>query len=198
MTATGPGRSSSPGRFGEDALLLQRCITGDETAWNALLQKYSKLVFSVAMRRGLSEEDAADISQSVFLALLNSAHKVREPAALAAWLIRTTVHLADKLRHRQDKYLPIEVEPESESDADLPGAHLEGLEREALVRQAISEQSTECQRLIQLLFFSDPPVPYENAAVHLGIAKGSIGATRMRCLEKLRRWLEEKYLGMSQ
>jgi DNA-directed RNA polymerase specialized sigma24 family protein len=76
--------------------------------------------------------------------------------------------------------------------SDLPNEIVQQLEREQMVRAAVNEMSAECRQLINLLFFANPPVRYEAAAAALGLAKGSMGATRMRCLEKLRQSLEAK------
>ena len=75
---------------------------------------------------------------------------------------------------------------------NLPQGLLEELEREQMVRESLVEASPECRRLIDLLFFNSPPLRYDEAAQALGFARGSIGATRMRCLEKLRSSLEKK------
>ena len=76
--------------------------------------------------------------------------------------------------------------------ATLTGKLMEELEREQYLREAISELSLRCRRLVQLLFFATTPVPYEEAASNLGVAKGSISFLRARCLKRLRRLLEEK------
>ena len=78
-------------------------------------------------------------------------------------------------------------------DGDLmPNKLMEDFEREQIVREVVSEQSPECRKLIQMLFFDSPPLPYEKVASALGMAKGSIGATRGRCLDKLRRALDKR------
>ena len=78
------------------------------------------------------------------------------------------------------------------SGDELPDEIVRQLEREQMLRSAVSEMSAECKRLIDLLFFTHPPVPYQAAAAELGLATGSMGATRVRCLEKLRQSLEAK------
>jgi RNA polymerase sigma factor (sigma-70 family) len=188
--------SASFGGFDEDEVLLRHCILGDEQAWSTLVRKYANLIFSIPIRRGLGEEDASDVFQSVCVSLLDSMSNIREPRALAAWLVRTTVHVCDKLVIQRQRWTGIDQQYEQAAAGNLtPDQLLDQLEREQLIREAIAVQSPECQKLIQLLFFSDPPIAYEGAAVALGLAKGSIGATRMRCLDKLRRSLEEKRFG---
>jgi RNA polymerase sigma factor (sigma-70 family) len=181
------------GGFEQDEALLRHCMLGDERAWSMLARKYAGLIFSIPIRRGLGEEDASDVFQSVCVALLGSMSTIREPRALAAWLIRTTVHTCDKLMIQRQRWTGIEPEYENTaSGKPTPDKLVDQLEREQLVREVLAAQSPECQKLIHLLFFSDPPIAYQSAAAKLGLAKGSIGATRMRCLEKLRRSLEEK------
>jgi RNA polymerase sigma factor (sigma-70 family) len=192
MAAVPSLRTPLAGSFSEDELLLRHCMLGDESAWSALVRKYANLIFSIPIRRGFSQEDAGDIFQSVFAALLNSMGNIREPAALAAWLIRTTAHACDKMQQRQHRWTSLETVLHRGTDSDMPDEGVHRLERESLVRQALAAQTPECQKLIHLLFFSEPPVAYEDAAAQLGLAKGSMGATRMRCLEKLRRALEQR------
>ncbi len=177
----------------EDEVLVQKCLLGDEKAWSALIGKYANLIFSIPIRRGFRREDASDIFQSVCAALVGSLGSIREPRALAAWVIQTTSHACDRMQMQQQRWIGIDsVTQPNVSSRDLPDELVRQFEREQLVRRAVGDQSADCQKLIHLLFFSDPPIPYEAAAAELGKAKGSMGATRMRCLEKLRRSLEEK------
>jgi RNA polymerase sigma factor (sigma-70 family) len=174
--------------FRKDELLVRECLLGSEQAWSDLIDKYSNLIFSIAIKYGFSRDDAREIFQAVCLTLLQELSHLREPRALAAWLIK-------RLRRRREGQAFVGVDIESEefaSSGQLHEAIIEGLEREQILREAIAEASPECRRLISLLFFADPPLRYEQAAAVLGFAKGSIGATRMRCLERLRSSLEKK------
>ena len=187
--------SSRSAGFHEDELLIQQCLLGDEIAWCRLVRKYANLIYSIAMRRGFDQETAADIFQCVFAALLPAMSGIRQPRALAGWLIKTAAHACDKVRNERQRSLATSLEYGFVSAAvTAPDPSLEQLERERIVQQAVAAQGTECQKLIRLLFFSDPPVSYEIAAEQLGLSKGSIGATRMRCLEKLRQTLAESNL----
>ena len=178
----------------QDEVLVRECVKGNKLAWSALIDKYKGLVFSIPMKRGFSREDANEIFQSVCLTLLNEISNLREPRALAAWLITSTSHQCLGLRRKQGRFVGGEIhENERAEDPDrLPDKLLQELEREQILRQVISEQSPECRRLIELLFFKNPPMPYAQAAKALGLATGSIGATRGRCLEKLRQALDRK------
>src|SRR4051812_2432374 len=169
----------------EDEVLVRECLKGNKSAWTALINKYKGLIFSIPLKRGFSREDANEIFQSVCLTLLNEISKLREPRALAAWLIRATSHQCLSLRRKQGRFVEDEIdENQYVEDPDrLPDKLLQELEREQVLREVISEQSPECKRLIELLFFKNPPLPYADAARALGLATGSIGATRGRCLD---------------
>ena len=177
----------------EDEFLVQQCLLGSEQAWSTLIEKYKSLIFSIPIKLGLSREDAAEIFQAVCLTLLRELSELREPKALAAWLIQLTTHKCVRWRREQRRYIGTEIEEETPAETnELPDQLMQEIELEQIVREALREVSAECRQLLDLLFYSNPPVPYDEAAKTLGVAKGSIGATRMRCLEKLRRSLERK------
>jgi RNA polymerase sigma factor (sigma-70 family) len=176
-----------------DEALVRQCLHGSEQGWSALIDKYKNLIFSIPIKLGLSREDAAEIFQAVCLALLHDLPELKEPRALPAWLIQLTSHKCVRWRHEQSRYVAADIEEVTLAETSgLPEQVVEEIEREQIVREALTEISLECRQLVDLLFYSSPPVPYDEAARTLGLAKGSIGATRMRCLEKLRRSLEKK------
>ncbi|MFZ0591091.1 MAG: sigma-70 family RNA polymerase sigma factor [Bryobacteraceae bacterium] len=182
-----------PSKPSEDELLIRECLRGSENGWSALIDKYKNLIFSIPIKLGLSRDDAAEIFQAVCLALLHDLPELKEPRALPAWLIQLTSHKCLRWKQDQRRYVGTEIQEVTLAETSgLPEQVVEEIEREQIVREALSEVSAECRRLVDLLFYSNPPVPYDEAARALGLAKGSIGATRMRCLEKLRRSLEKK------
>jgi RNA polymerase sigma factor (sigma-70 family) len=184
---------SEPSKPSEDELLVQQCLRGSEQGWSALIDKYKNLIFSIPIKLGLSREDAVEIFQAVCLALLHDLPELREPRALAAWLIQLTSHKCARWRQEQRRYVATDIREDALAETSgLPDQMVQELEREQIVREALGEVSVECRRLVDLLFYSNPPVPYDEAAKTLGLAKGSIGAIRMRCLEKLRRSLVRK------
>lgn len=178
----------------QDQVLVQECLRGSEAAWSALIDKYKNLIYSIPIKRGLSADSAADVFQSVCLALVSELPRLREPRALAAWLIQTTSHRSLRWQLDGRRYVDAETEEEKPSDKSpkMPEELLRELEREQLVREAVAELSAECRRLVEVLFYQSPPATYDGAAAALDVPKGSIGPTRMRCLERLRRRLEEK------
>ena len=178
-----------------DERLVRECRKGNQAAWSALIEKYKNLIFSIPIKFGLPREDAADIFQAVCVDLLSSLPKLREPKAIAKWLMQTSFHKC--LRWKKD-CLNLVDDPEvfdnerNASAKDLPEEMLHQVQREQSVREALAALPPRCGRMVSMLFFDDPPRPYEQVAKELGLASGSIGFIRGRCLQKLRRILEEK------
>jgi RNA polymerase sigma factor (sigma-70 family) len=177
----------------EDQSLVQKCLRGSEEAWSALIDKYKNLIFSIPIKRGFSPEDAADIFQAVCLKLVSELPRLREPRALPAWLIQTTLHTCFRWMDKSLPYAEMKSREEMLShDSPMVSEELlVELEREQMVRNAVAALSTDCKRLVDLLFYQMPPPSYDDLAASLEISKGSIGPTRRRCLEKLRRLLEK-------
>jgi len=177
-----------------DDRLVAACRKGDQQAWAALVDKYKNLIFSIPIKLGLYD-DAADIFQAVCLDLLTDLARLREPRALPKWLIQTCYHKCLQTRRRAEKNVPL-AEDDGEAPAEggvpstLPDDMLVQLEKEQMLRHAISELSPRCERMVHMLFFETPPRPYEEIAKELGIATGSIGFIRGRCLGKLKQQLE--------
>lgn len=174
-----------------DDALLAACLHGDETAWAALVARYKNLVYSVPLRYRLSPEDAADVFQSVWMELYSDLANLRNTGALRSWLLTVAAHKCYQLKRRQAARRE-DATPELESlGATLPAEWHTQLEQEQILREAISGLPERCQTLVRLLFYSDPPLAYSQIAKKLGLAEGSIGFIRGRCLQKLKRILEE-------
>ncbi len=179
--------------FDDDTRLVKACLRGEEAAWSELISKYQNLIFSVPIKYGFSQEEAADIFQSVCLDLVNELTGIREPRALAGWLIRVTHnkcfhHMRDKRRRGIQEDDPPELAIPSE---EIPENKLHELQKEQLLRNALRSLGARCQRLVEMLFFEFPPRPYQEIAKSLTLATGSIGFIRARCMDKLRKKLEE-------
>jgi RNA polymerase sigma factor (sigma-70 family) len=177
-----------------DERLVHECNKGNQAAWSALIEKYKNLIFSIPIKFGLSREDAADVFQAVCVDLLVGLRRLREPKALPKWLMRTTFHQC--LRSKKERLLvddksDVEQVPETGS-SDLPQEMLFEVQREQSLREAIATLPPRCKRMVGMLFFEDPPRPYQEVAKQLNLSTGSIGFIRGRCLKKLRRLLEDK------
>jgi RNA polymerase sigma factor (sigma-70 family) len=176
-----------------DERLIKQCLKGDQQAWAALIEKYKNLIYSIPIKMGMYQ-DAGDIFQAVCVDLLTELPKLREHRALPKWLMQTGYHKC--LHYQKNASRHVELDPEDaenqESDEALPEHMLVALEKEQSVRDAIAEISSRCQQMIRMLFFELPPRPYDEVAKELGLATGSIGFIRGRCLTKLKKELEKK------
>ena len=183
-----------PSKSTSDAELVGRCLEGDEEAWNALVDKYKNLVWSVPLKYRLNQEDCADIFQAVWLDLFLDLKNLRHSGAVRSWLVSTTSHKCFHWKARQRAAQRVEetLEASSEMNGSTPANLMLELEREQLLREALPTLSPRCQELVRMLFFEQPPRPYEAVAKTMGLAIGSIGFIRGRCLKKLRDWLTER------
>ena len=165
--------------------------SGDKQAWEALVERYAPLIWSICRRYRLDRADADDVGQSVWLHLVGHLDKIREPAALAGWLATTTRRECGRLVRaaRGPRAVTYALDAENMADAHSDVAEQEVLaaERHAALREAYSHLPTECQRLVAMLT-ADPPVPYAEISATLAMPVGSIGPTRSRCLDRMRRY----------
>jgi RNA polymerase sigma factor (sigma-70 family) len=163
--------------------------TGDDEAWDALVDRYAPLIWSICRRHGLDRADIEDVSQAVWLHLVAHLDNVHEPAALPGWLGTTTRRECLRvLRVTKPRAAGYALDPEAVADQQAEKAEDEVLaaERQAALREAFGDLPQRGQRLIGLLL-EDPPLPYTEISARLGIAVGSIGPYRRRYLDKIRR-----------
>jgi RNA polymerase sigma factor (sigma-70 family) len=176
-----------------DEQLLSACRRGDEGAWEALVLRYQRLVYAVPRRAGLDEDAAAEVFQEVFATLLESLPRLERPDRLHAWLVTTAKRKTWRAVGGAGRARPFasgEAEGADEmlalpDAAALPDEALEQLERQHLVRAALSRMDERCRALLTMLFYRDEPPPYAEVAAALGVPEGSVGPTRARCLKKL-------------
>ena len=168
---------------------MTRARNGDRQAWDQLVDRYAPLVWSICRRHRLEAADTQDAAQTVWLNLVDHLDSLRDPAALPGWLATTTRRECGRIlraarRPCNTAYAPaaqtIPDEHAPAAEHDLPAA-----ERHATLREAFGS-SPGCQQLLALLT-ADPPTSYAEISAKLGIPVGSIGPTRRRCLDKLRR-----------
>jgi len=170
--------------------LVTRAGNDDKQAWDELVERYSPLIWRICRRYRLGDADAEDAGQSVWLRLVDQLDKVRDPAALPGWLATTTRR--ECLRVLRAAQGPLTAGYVLDA-ALLPDEQAGTAEQEVLVaerhtalREALTNLPPDCQQLIALLI-QDPPVPYAEISAKLGIPVGSIGPSRSRCLDRLRR-----------
>jgi len=178
-----------------DERLVELCLKGDQQAWADLIDRYKNLVYSIPIKLGMYD-DAADIFQSVCVDLLSDLQRLRAPKALPKWLMQVGYHKCLEYRSQARKQVQLDDEDADKLPADpeatgLPGDLLDQLEREQMVRDVVSGLPHRCERMVRMLFFETPPRPYQDVAKELGVATGSIGFIRGRCLIRLRKQLEK-------
>jgi RNA polymerase sigma factor (sigma-70 family) len=195
VTAAKKGRRrlfGTPAVTWSDARLVKACLDGNELAWATLIAKYKNLIYSIPLRYGAPPQDAADIFQSVCLELFSELPRLRRAEALRSWIIKVTSHQSyhwkRKVRQRAEDELTASAE---ELSAELPPDVMEELERAQILREAVAALPSRCQEIIRLLFYELEPISYRDLAARLGLATGSIGFIRGRCLARLERALRE-------
>jgi RNA polymerase sigma factor (sigma-70 family) len=169
--------------------LVTRARDGDRQAWDTLVDRYAPLIWAICRRYRLDRADAEDVGQIVWLRLLEQLEKIRDRAALADWLATTAQRECLRVLRTRRPQLPGYVPDVGDVRDDQSGTAEQELlvaERDAALREALARLPASCQRLIALLS-ADPSLPYAEISTRLGIAVGSIGPYRGRCLEELRR-----------
>lgn len=178
-----------------DEALIVMCRKGDGNAWNTLVERYKNLVYSIPLRFRMPDEDAADTFQAVWLDLYSELDKLREPAALRGWLVSAASHKCLHWKAREARRAGSALGRDADMDiADArPLINEIGLEAEKdqLVRDAMRSIPERCRKMLRMLFFEQPPRPYAEVAKELGLAEGSIGFIRGRCLQKMKKALEK-------
>ena len=176
-----------------DRDLILECRNGDLEAWQRLLDRYERLVFSVPRRYGLSREDAADITQLTFTILFQSMDTLSEDSTLGAWL--TTVarrHTWRRLdRKRREEAGWYGSSSEKLLSADTGTEDIERWELTEWLDYGLSLVGKPCRDLLSALYLDPKQPSYAEVAARLGMAVGSVGPTRIRCLKRLRRVLGE-------
>jgi RNA polymerase sigma factor (sigma-70 family) len=177
-----------------DHRLVRDCLNGSEDAWAALIEKYKSLIFSIPVKYGLARDDATDIFQAVCLEMLTELRNLREPRALPKWLMQVTSHKCLRWKQQMGRMVSTESE-EAQSPEEEKPARLEEIlheaEQEQMLREAVNSLAPRCRELIRMLFYEEPVRPYQQIAASLGLATGSIGFIRQRCLDRLRARLND-------
>ena len=177
----------------EDEELVRDCLLGDQRSWERLIQKYKRLVYSISYKYRATDEDAADIFQSVCVELFHSLPRLRNAAALRSWLITVTIHQSLYWKRKRGNTVELDaLNPEAVEGIAIAPEIIKAFEQERDMRDAMNELPPRCAHLLRMLFLEQPPVSYAEAARRLGLAEGSIGFIRGRALRKLRRILEQK------
>lgn len=184
-----------------DAELLARCRGGSEVAWRQLVDRYRRLVYTVPRQAGFDEHAAADVFQQTFSRLFDHLDRLDQPDRVQAWLVTTarreTLRLLEQRRRRVDLAPAGDADDDAEDPlarlpdpSPLPDDLLADLQLQHHAREALESLDERSRTLLTLLFLQDDPPSYDEIAARLGIPVGSIGPTRARALQKLRRRME--------
>jgi len=165
--------------------LVTRAAEDDQEAWNEIIERYVPLVWAICARYRLSSHDTEDVSQNVWLLLVEQLGKLRDPAALPGWLATTTRHECLRALRVAARYDLSGQDPDDVDDSAIEELILTA-ERNAALRAALDELPPRCRQLLMLLI-SDPPRPYAEISAVLQLRIGTIGPQRARCLDHLRR-----------
>lgn len=177
----------------EETELVQACLAGRAEAWRRLLDRYDAVIHAIPRRFGLDAEDAAEVYQAVCLALFRGLPRLRAAAGLTRWVLVTTRRQSRDLARKRRREAPA-------SDEDLlarvpdrgpsAAALYEELSDRVALRAAVEKLPPRCRELITALYLDPEPLAYKDIARKFGIPEGTIGPTRMRCLARLKRLVE--------
>lgn len=175
-----------------DEDLVRECLADNQAAWAALIEKYKKLVYSMPAKYQLPPEEAADVFQHVWADLFRDLPRLEKVEGLRGWLLTAAARRCLLHKKRRQKLLNMKgLDPDvADRQPDAATIHAEA-EREQKIREAITRLPPRCKKMIDMLFFEQPPRPYSQVASSLGLAEGSIGFIRGRCLKKLKALIEE-------
>lgn len=181
--ADSPRKAGPPGPQNgavTDAELLRGCRRRDSEAWNTLVGRYERLVYTVALRNGLSPEDAADVTQSTFVALVDSLDRIRDEEKLPSWLMTVARRQAWRTRNLSRRTTTLEGTTEDTTDPFADWAATTAL------HDALATLGGTCRELLLALYFEPDEPSYAEIAQRFGRSIGGIGPLRGRCLDKLR------------
>jgi RNA polymerase sigma factor (sigma-70 family) len=170
--------------------LVAAAVAGDGAAWEAIVARYAGLVWSVARALGLDAVDAADVSQTTWLRLAEHLQRLREPERVGAWLAVTARREAVRTRQRGHRLVLDGWSGDGPDDGGELDAALLRDERDAHLWRSFSGLSERCQALLRVLM-SDPPPSYVEVGEALAMPVGSIGPRRQRCLQALRKRMDD-------
>lgn len=175
-----------------DARLIKRCQKGDQTAWDELVERYQRLIYAIPRRAGLTDEQASDVFQDVFLTLFQKIDEIEQPERIRSWIVTTAKFKTwGVIRGSKGFYSP-ETEEEMETEmalltdkSPLADEMLIELEEQHLIRAALTKLEERCRQIISMIYLSEPAASYAEVGKAIGVGETSISPLRSRCLKKL-------------
>ena len=184
----------SPYKRKSDAELVNMCLGGDARAWEALIKRYRRYIYAIPVKYGLKTPDAHDVFQNVCLALLERLHQLKDETKITPWLGTTTARLCLAANSERQREM---ATPDEEFEETLdPTQSLEEIrllaEAQQDLRDCVRDLPPRCRDLLEMLYFDQIKPSYQQISDALGIAVGAISPSRNRCLEKLKRMLNQR------
>jgi len=180
--------------------LIEACLAHEEGSWPEFLRRYSNLIYSTIRKTGLRREDQEEAFQNTVIAIYRQLGHLRQSDRLTSWIIgiawRQSINQV-RLRSRDSSLVEYTDGAAEAADrtasAQAPIDEVRtALERAQRAQEGMERLPERCRRLLQLMFYQDPPLEYREIARREGIPIGSLGPTRTRCLEKLKKLLAER------
>lgn len=180
-----------------DADIVLACRSGDQSAWDTLVDRYERLIFTIPRRAGLTEEQSADVFQEVFLTLVQKIGAIEQPERIRSWIVTTAKFKTWAIiRGQKGTYSPAtdeEMEAEMSAIEDtnpLADEMLIELEQQHLIRTALTKLDIRCQHILSMIYMRVEGASYAEVAAAIGTGETSISPMRSRCLKKLQKILE--------
>jgi len=174
-----------------DPALIQACLEGNEFAWETLIERYSRLIYTIPLRFGMPKAAADEVFQETCLILLEKLGTLKDQQRLSAWLVTVTRRACIQRWRSQANVQLVELDEQAIAKESSLEDGLLHIEEQYQVHQALQQIDPRCQKLLHILFFEKTQRSYEEIAAALDMQVGSIGPTRVRCLDKLRRQLDD-------
>lgn len=181
-----------------DAELVIACQKGDQDAWASLVERYQRLILAIPRRAGLTDEQASDVFQEVFLSLLEKIQAIEQPDRIRSWIVTTAKFKTWGVIRSRSNLFSISTEEEMENEMAnikdgelLADEMLVELEQQHLIRAALLELEDTCQKILSMIYLCDPAATYVEVADAIGVGQSSISPMRSRCLKKLEKILNK-------
>jgi RNA polymerase sigma factor (sigma-70 family) len=179
-----------------DSDLVRECRAGSQRAWDDLIARYQRLIYAIPRRAGLSEEQASDVFQEVFLTLFEKIDDIEQPDKIRSWIVTTAKFKTwGVVRGSKGLYSP-ESEEEMEQEmaklkdkAPLQDETLIELEQQHQIRAALNMLEERCRAILSMLYLRQTAASYAEVATAVGVGETSISPLRSRCLKKLEKLL---------
>lgn len=170
---------------------VRRAAAGDQSAWDELVGSFTRLLWSVATSHRLGPADSAEVVQTTWLRLVENLDRITQPEAVGGWLATTARRESLRLLKLRGREVLVDDEAQIDREAPVaaptPEAQVLDRDRDRTVRLAFEQLPERCRVLLHLVVVVAPP--YAEVAAALDMPIGSIGPTRARCLDRLRRLL---------